>query len=242
MRQPIQKQIANHRRGGGASATTQLIQMAQLVGHWSCNNKREASCWWQTRMTTQLEWQLTRLRSTRDARHKKWRVLGNQLALKGLKLILDQGEDAIARGDKLIHWWWGRLIRSGVGSFAVRTAWNDHSSATATFAPTNTSGRWDGTRGREGTQRQWHGTCRGRRGYRSSKPTRGWSSGLSVGPTRTTWRYLQNGSNELRKIEHRRTVSQGKERGEREQGSNDLPRADQGALRMLKGRQPLPHY
>ena len=48
----------------------------------------------------------------RDARHKKCRVLGNQLALKDLKLILDQGEDAIARGDKLIHRWWGRLIRS----------------------------------------------------------------------------------------------------------------------------------
>ena len=66
-------------------------------------------------MTTQLEWQLTRLRSTCDARHKKWGVLGNQLALKGLKLVPDQGEDAIARGDKLIRRWWGRLIR-GVDS------------------------------------------------------------------------------------------------------------------------------
>ena len=50
--------------------------MAQLVGHWSRNNKREVSCWWQTLMTIQLEWQLTRLRSTCDAWHKKWGVLG----------------------------------------------------------------------------------------------------------------------------------------------------------------------
>ena len=46
-------------------------------------------------MTTQLEWQLTRLRTTHDAQHRKWGALGYLLALKGLKLIPDQGEDAM---------------------------------------------------------------------------------------------------------------------------------------------------
>ena len=97
-------------------------------------------------MTTQLEWQLTRLRTTRDAQHRKWGALGYLLALKGLKLIPDQGEDTIARGDKVISQWWGRLN--------PRRGWNVHSLAMATFTPMNTSGRRDGTRGGQGTQRR----------------------------------------------------------------------------------------
>ena len=88
-------------------------------------------------MTTLLECQLARLRTTHDVRHRKWGVLENQLALKDLKFVPDQGEDAIARGDKQICWWWGRLI--------LWRKQNNHSSATATSTLTNTSGRWDGT-------------------------------------------------------------------------------------------------
>ena len=53
-------------------------------------------------------------------------------------LVPDQGKDAISRGDKLICWWWSRLMQ--------RCRWNDHKLAKVTSTQTNTSGRLDGTR------------------------------------------------------------------------------------------------
>ena len=81
-KQPTQRQIT--KIFGGTPVTTQLTQTTQLT--WTAqqagqrdNNKREATCRYETPLTTKL---LIRLRSNCDAWHRLWGVFRNQLALR----------------------------------------------------------------------------------------------------------------------------------------------------------------